>query len=264
MAILETDASAVDDIAFLARSDHRVDVLSELVSGDRTRQELRDATGIIQPTLGRVLNGFAERDWIRKNGSTYSLTPFGVILADQFEQMVTVVEKMRLFGRVSRWLPIDEMEFDHRRFEHTRITAPSTTDAMAHFRREEELAETADSIRHLCSSAFPPHIKSYRDRIVEGKQDFEAVITADALDAAAANSETVEWVRDIAAADNATIYRYHGPIDYQLGVFDDTATIVPLDDTGAPCAVIETDDDVICQWVIDQLEMYRSQSTPLQ
>lgn len=263
MSVLENAASSIDDIAFIARSDHRIDVLTELADGDRTRQELRDATGIIQPTLGRVLNGFDDRDWIQKNGSAYSLTPFGSVLVEQFEEMVAVVETMRLFRGASHHLPLDEMDFDLRRFGYARITTPTTTDAMAHLRREEELAEGAASIRHLCSSAFPPHIKTYRDRILDSGQRFEAVITADALDAAGADRETAELVRDIARADTATIYRYDGPVTYQLGIHDDTAIIVPLDDTGAPCAVIETEDDVIREWVTGELDAYRSRATLL-
>ena len=263
MSTIEVTSSSVDDIAFLARSDHRVDVLTELTDGKRTRRELRDATGIIQPTLGRVLNGFENRGWIEKNGSTYTLTPFGAVLAEQFGEMAAVVETMRLFRDVSQWLPLDEMDFDLRRFGHARITTPSRTDATAHLRREEEFAGNAEHLRHLCSSSFPPSIKSYRDRIVENEQQFEAVITADALDAAGADPETAEWVRDIAGADSATIYRYDGPVSYQLGVADDTALIVPLDNAGAPCAVIETEDDMIREWVIDELDAYRSRSTRL-
>lgn len=263
MSTIEFTESSIDDVAFLARSDHRVDVLAELAEGDRTRRELRDATGIIQPTLGRVLSGFEERDWIEKNGSTYALTPFGAVLAEQFEEMVAVVNTMRFFRGVSHHLPLEEMDFDLRRFGHARITTPSPTDATAHLRREEELAEAAAFIRHLCSSAFPPHIKTYRDRIVEGGQRFEAVITADALDAAGTDPETAAWVRDIADADTATIYRYEGPVSYQLGIHDDTAVIVPLDDNGAPCAVIETEDDVIREWVTDELDAYRSRASQL-
>jgi hypothetical protein len=99
--------------------------------------------------------------------------------------------------------------------------------------------------------------------MVEGGQRLEAVITAGALDAAAADPETAVWVRDVADVDNTTIYRYDGPVSYQLGIHDHTAIIVPLDDTGAPCAVIETEDDAIRDWVTNELDTYRSQSTPL-
>jgi hypothetical protein len=40
-------------------------------------------------------------------------------------------------------------------------------------------------------------------------------------------------------------------------VADDTALIVPLDDAGAPCGVIETDDGVIRTWVNDEIDAYR-------
>lgn len=263
MGAIETTDASIDDIAFLARSGHRVDVLSELATGERTRTELHETTGIIQPTLGRILNDFEDRAWVRNGGSTYALTPFGALLAEGFDELVSVVDTMRAFREVSRWLPLEEMDFDLRRLRRATITTPSAADGSAHLRREEELVARAGSLRHLCSSAFPPHIETYRDRIVEDGQRFEAVITGDALDAAAAHPDAAVWVREIAAVDNATIYRYEGPVPYQLGIVDDTALIVPLDDAGTPCALIETDDDVIREWVLAELEAYRSQSTRL-
>lgn len=261
MSVLETASSSIDDIAFLARSDHRVAVFAELAAREQTRMELREATGIIQPTLGRILTDFEDRDWVRKEDSIYSLTPFGALLADQFAELVGVVDTMREFQGISQRLPLEEFGFDLRRFARARITTPSRTDALAHLRREEELADGAKSLRHLCSSAFPPHITTYRDRIVEGDQRFEAVITGDALDAARSNPEVAASVHDIVTADNATIYRYDGPVAYQLGVADEVATIIPLDEAGSPRAVIETDDDVIRDWVNDELDTYRSKST---
>jgi hypothetical protein len=38
-------------------------VLEKLERDDWTRRDLRDETGISQPTLGRILDGFEERGW---------------------------------------------------------------------------------------------------------------------------------------------------------------------------------------------------------
>lgn len=64
------------DIAFLVRSNHRVRVLEELATDERTRRGLHEKPGISQPTLGRVLDGFQEREWVDENGRAYTLTPF--------------------------------------------------------------------------------------------------------------------------------------------------------------------------------------------
>lgn len=61
----------LDDIAFLARSAHRVGVLDALAEGQRERDQLRDATGASSPTLGRILADFEERHWVARDGRPY-------------------------------------------------------------------------------------------------------------------------------------------------------------------------------------------------
>ena len=50
--------TALDDIAFLARSVNRVEVLETLSSGPHNRAELQEATDISRPTVGRIVNNF--------------------------------------------------------------------------------------------------------------------------------------------------------------------------------------------------------------
>lgn len=246
-----SDSNPLEDVAYLARSAHRVTALERLADRAMTRRELHDATEISQPTLGRILDGFEERDWAtcdRTNGRTYELTALGELVAEAFDDLLATVGTMQRFRAVADRLPLEAMDFDLRRFADAEITFPSPTDATAHMRREDELISEADSVRFLCSSSYGPGIKSYRDRIVGSEKRFTAVITADAMDAALADEESRVWVRDLATADNVTIYRYDGELDLILGVIDEAVSLVPLDDTGVPIAFIETRDDVIRSW----------------
>lgn len=256
----------LDDVAYLARSPHRVTALARLADGPATRRALHDETGISQPTLGRLLDGFEARDWVacdRTNGRTYALTPVGELVADAFDGLLTAMGTAEELRAVADRLPLAEMDVDLQRFVDATVTVPSTTDTMAHMRREDELIEDADRVRFLCSSAFGPSIKAYRDRVVEGGLSFEAVISADALDAASADPETAAWVRDIAGADGVTIYRYEGPVTLMLGLIDEVASLVPLDDSGVPQAFIETADPVVRGWVEAELDAHRARSEPL-
>lgn len=260
------DPTPLDDIAYLARSENRVTALARLADGRTTRRELHEATGISQPTLGRLLDGFEERDWVAcdpTNGRTYELTAFGELVAEEFDDLLTTVGTMQRFRAVADRLPLEDMEFDLRRFADAEITFPSPTDATAHMRREDELIAAADSVRFLCSSSYGPGIKSYRDRIVGSDKQFTAVITADALDAALADEESSVWVRDLADADNVTIYRYEGALDLILGIIDAAVSLVPFDDTGVPLAFIETRDDVIRSWAEATLDDHQERAEPL-
>ncbi len=199
----------------------------------------------------------------RTNGRIYELTPFGEIVAAEFGDLLGNVGTMQRFRAVAEYLPLAAMDFDLRRFANAEITLPSPTDATAHMRREDELIAEADSVRFLCSSSFGPGIKAYRDRFVGSDKRFEAVITADALEAALADEEAAAWVRDLAGAANVDLYRFDGALDLILGIIERAVSLVPLDDAGRPLAFIETRDEAIRAWAEETLDAYRTEAEPL-
>jgi predicted transcriptional regulator len=261
-----SDTNPLEDVAYLARSANRATALTRPHAGARTRRELHEATDISQPTLGRLLDGFEERGWVtcdRTNGRTYELTPFGEVVAAEFDTLLRTVGTMQRFRALAPNLPLDSMDFDLRHFADATITLPSAGDATAHMRREDELIAEAESVRFLCSSSYGPGIKAYRDRLVGSDVRFEAVITADALDAAAEDPESAEYVRDLATADNVTIHRYEGGLSLVLGLIDDVVSLVPLDESGVPVAFIESRNQAIRSWVEAEFEAHRAAAEPV-
>lgn len=250
----------LDDIAFLSRSNHRVDVLTELARDERTRRDLRETTGVSRPTLGRVLDGFQERGWISNEGREYALTPLGRLLVEEFSDLMNTVETIQELSELAPRLPLEELDFDLRLLAEARITTPSPTDATAHVRREEELAECAKNIRFFCNSAHPHTVKVYRDRVVEDGQQLEAIIAGEAMDAASDDPEMEASLQDLLASERTTIYRYDGIVPVMVGLLDDTAIIQPLDDAGIPCALIETDNRVIRTWVKETIDSHQSEA----
>lgn len=250
----------LDDVAFLSRSTHRIDVLAELADGRRTRRDLRDAVDVSRPTLGRVLDGFQERGWISKDGREYTLTPVGELMLDAFTDLTDVVETVQKLGELAPYLPLEEMDFDLRRLADARIVTPSATDSTAHVRREEALAEQAEEIRFLCNAAHPYMMEVYRDRVVEDGQRLEAVIAGDALDAAGDDPEMRPLLSDLTASDRTTIHRYDGSFSAMVGVLDGTAVINPIDESGLPCGLVETDDDLVRAWVEATIDAHKAEA----
>lgn len=250
----------LDDVAFLARSNNRVRVLDELADGGRTRGDLRDRTDISRPTIGRILDGFLERDWVQVDGRTYELTPFGRLVTAAFDDLLEVTRTVQQLREVGATLPCSAMDFDLRRLTDATITTPSPTDASAHVRREAARMQDTERVRFLCNDAYAPTIEAYRDRVVEDGMELDAVIAADAIDAASDDETMRALVMDLLASDRTTIHRYDGPIDVMLGAFDGVATIAPLDDSGVPSAYIEVEDPVVREWVEATLDDYREQS----
>lgn len=253
----------LDDIAFLARSNNRVKVLQELTEGDRTRRHLREKTGISQPTLGRILDGFQDRAWVTKNGRGYALSPLGRVLADEFEGLMDTTETIQQLRDLAPRLPLETMDFDLRLLAKGTITTPKPTDATAHFRRERKLLEETERIQFLCNQAQPETVKRYRNWVVEGGGQLEAIIAGDAIDAASADAEMGAYLHDMLASNRVTILRYDGSVSMMLGLLDEIASIVPLDHNGVPCAFIESDDEAVRTWVSDTIETYREQANPI-
>jgi hypothetical protein len=48
-----------------------------------------------------------------------------------------------------------------------------------------------------------------------------------------------------------------------FGLSEDIANIVPLDDSGVPCAFVESDDETVRLAVSDTLERYRDRAEPV-
>jgi predicted transcriptional regulator len=69
--------SPIDDIAYLARSDHRIATLVALTTRPRSRSELCELTGVSSSTVRRTLGEFEDRNWTRKQGYQYTATRLG-------------------------------------------------------------------------------------------------------------------------------------------------------------------------------------------
>jgi predicted transcriptional regulator len=257
----------LDDIAFLSRSNNRIAVLRELARDDQTRRELRDATDVSRPTLGRVLDGFEERGWVANNGSgnghDYSLTPLGRVIVEEFTGVMTTVETVQQLRELAPRIPFDELGLDPRDLADARITTPSPTDATAHARRERELLERTNRLQFLCNQAQPETVERYRDWAVAEDRELEVIISGDAIDAAMADEAMAGYLDDMITADGVTIHRYDGSVSAMFGLSEDIANIVPLDDSGVPCAFVESDDETVRLAVSDTLERYRDRAEPV-
>lgn len=251
----------LDDISFLSRSNHRVDVLLALECEGRTRRELRDVTGSSQPTIGRILAGFLERGWIEETDREYRLTPLGRVIEREFSGLLASVRSVQTLHDLAPQLPFNEFDFDLDRLTNARITQPSVADATKHVRREQELAENAERIGFFCNSAHPHTVEVYRDRVVEDGQQLEAIIAGEAMDAAYADSEMRDYLQDLLASDRTTIYRYDGVVDLMIGLLDDVAVIQPIDAGGMAVAIIESTDDAVRTWVENEIDARRREAT---
>lgn len=259
-------ATPLDDVSFLARSPHRVEVLTRLSERDWTRPDLHDATGISQPTLGRVLGAFQDRNWVERNGQSYELTPSGELVAAEFTDLLETVETVQRLDDVAGLFPTAELGFDIERLASATITTPTTGDVFRHVQRFQTRILEADHVRIATDTMAPDPLENLRDRVVaheEGDLLVESILTGTALDQAVSVPAMVDMIRALLESEHAPVYRYDGTMPMGIGVADGVAMLAPTDDDGIPGALVETDDEVVRAWVTERLDDYREQSTRL-
>jgi predicted transcriptional regulator len=256
----------LDDIAFLARSAHRVAVLRTLAAAPSPRPDLHAETGIPQPTLGRILGDFEDRHWVERRSPEYALTSFGALVVDEFDDLVNTVETVQKLGDVIGGLPTNRMDFSVHRFGSATITTPQTGDVFRHVRRAEELINGAARVKLLTDTINPDSLGKLHVRVTNhGDSDLlvETVITEPAIQQALANRPMVGVIRELLESGCAPVYRYEGSIPLMLGLADDIAFMAATDDNAIPEALIETEDETIRTWVLEQFDSFRERSTEL-
>ena len=55
----------LETVAYLSRTENRIEVLEALAEQPRSSRALRQVTGVSKATVNRILNEFEERTWAR-------------------------------------------------------------------------------------------------------------------------------------------------------------------------------------------------------
>ncbi|MFC4551187.1 MULTISPECIES: helix-turn-helix transcriptional regulator [Halorussus] len=258
-------SSPVEEIEFLARSDHRVGVLGALAGRPRDRHELRTATGASSPTMGRILSDFQERRWVVRVGPTYELTRLGEFVAERFFALRDAMATERKLRDVWRWLPREMEGFSADLFADAVVSYPGPDYPYRPVERVTELIEETETMRGFGTTVF----KSSNNEavclaIVDG-MEYEYVFSPEVFEA------TVAWnperVAEAAACENCTVLLHDDLPDGKrcgLGIFDDRIDICCHDaETGMLEAVVDTDAPEAREWALSVFERYRAEARPL-
>jgi hypothetical protein len=110
-------------------------------------------------------------------------------------------------------------------------------------------------------SCAPTHETSDADRELLTHVD-DLIVTKDAV-AALDDSELNGWLSERIADGELSLYRHDGSALFLFGIFDETVGIVPIDDAGMPCGLIEAETAPIRTWAKKTFEDYRRAATRL-
>lgn len=256
--------AALEDIAYLSRSDNRVLVLNALSEGPHTRRELEEVTEVSRATLGRIVNEFEERNWAKRTtDGDYVATATGQHIITQFTPFAESIQAIRRLGEAMEWLPTDELSIGLHHFSDAFVKRPEHDDPMEFLDFFTEQIRDASEIRVLTHLAPPePFARSMRDGFTTGRLDGVFVLTGDLVEYLRAREGRQERWRTYIEA-GADVHRYDEDIPCNLFVIDDTVFIKSSRAEsvklyyGEP---IVSENEIVRAWATDLIGAYQGEA----
>jgi len=258
-------AGALEDVAYLARSANRVRLLDILASGSYTRRDLAEQTETARTTIGRIVNEFEERGWVKRTtDGEYMATPTGEQITTEFVPFVESIAVIRELGETVAWFQNVEQPVGLHHLRDATVWRPDATDPMAPTVAYMDDLRTASEFHCLVGVAPPV---SFEKAMVAGVVDrgmrVEHVISEDEYSYLRDDPERVPRWREYIQA-GANVYRYGGTVPCNFVILDETVYIAKSQsEYGEPYTVIESDDDVVRSWAQEIIEQYRLKSEQL-
>lgn len=255
--------AAVDDVAFLARSPHRVATLAALVDGPLSRSALRETTGVSPSTIGRTLGAFERRHWVERNGRKYEITDPGAFVAAGMRDLVARVETERRLRDVWQWLPTELSGFTVDLVADGVVTVAEPGNPYRPVERFVTLLEETARFRFVGVdlALLVPCKDAFRRRVLDGMRA-EIVDPPDVASNVLATH--AEHCSEPLASGNLTVRVHDGVPPCGISIFDDRVAVTGYDDdSGTVTVLVDTDDPAAREWAKSTFETYRRDARPL-
>lgn len=253
---------ALEDIAYLSRSENRVRILEALTTGAYPRRELEEITGTSRTTLGRILTELEDRGWAnRTTDGAYEATPTGTHIANEFRPLLEAIQTVRELGEAVALVPTDELSIGLRYFRDATVRRPEPNEPLEIDNYLADILRDATAFYTLTFLAPPLAVgHAMRDGVLAGQLTAEHVFAGG----------LVGYLRDHPAGPppwqdyieaGAQVYRYDGHIPCNLFIVDETVLIENSQAArGEIDTVIETRNETVRAWAFELLETYRKKS----
>lgn len=253
---------ALEDIAYLSRSNNRAEVLAMLATESYTRRELANTTDIARTTLDRIVNELEERNWVsRTTDGDYTTTPTGDRIATESTRFVGAMQAIRSLGETVAWLPNDELTIGLQHFTNATIRRPEPNAMNAPSKAATELMREATEFACLVNT--PPSLafeEAMINAVLDGRLATNHVITDSEVAVLRQDTDRASRWREYIEA-GANLYCYEGQIPCNLLVIDDSVLI--LDRQPEAPEGIETTNPEVRSWARDLIEGYREDAKRL-
>lgn len=261
-------SSVLDDIAYLSRSEDRIEVLETLTSKPYPARELRERTGTTKSTLNRILNEFQERSWTRRTrDGNYEATAQAEHVARELRPFVGALETIRRLGEDVAILPMDELTIGSDvdltvGLHHFSDATVERQRPQAHGVGRDRMVEAArtTSTLSVLADMSPPRVLGtvLQERAENGELSGTQVFTAELAAYLREHPEEPPRWSDVIEA-GIRLYRYDERIPATLFVADGVTLI-----WGAAGEmrrrVVVSENETVRTWALDVIDRYRERS----
>ena len=258
---------AIDAVAFLARSKHRIRVLELLTDGPRTREELAAGTDATRVTLSRILGDLEDRGWIEHDHAnrSYALTRFGRLVFEEFSRLLGTVSVGREHPDLVNRLPTEWFGFDLRCLDGAERVATADADPLSAARVVANAIGEASACRSLLGTFIALPMYSFEaavraGEVPEGTVVFDPNVTATMLDDPDLRSR---WKRIEAAAEGHLYYAVDEEVPCSIDLVDGTAFLTVDRERERGFDILRTDRTEVVTWASETIERRRARATPL-
>ncbi|MFA9425510.1 helix-turn-helix transcriptional regulator [Natronorubrum sp. A-ect3] len=262
--ILGTKDTALDDIEFIVRSEHRVTTLEAVAAAPQSQVALQELTGASRSTIGRTLREFDARYWVQQDGARYEATPLGAFVASSVQELLERIETERKLRLVWEWLPDEVSDVLIEMGADAVVTVARSDDPYQPVNRFVSLLSETERFRFVGAdqALLEPCKDELRRRIVDG-------MTTEIIDPPAVARHILSTYPDHCAgpleSGNLTVLVHDDLPAYGLCLFDDRVGLCGYNaDNGTVQTLLDTDTPAAREWAESTYDARRRDARPLE
>lgn len=234
--------NVLEEVAFLARSVNRVQLLKELYyRGELQKDDLRRECDASRTTLQRNLRALEENGWIEQSNQSCVLTAKGETATEQFFNLIDDLHAIRRLAPVLEHIGSTEIDFDPQSLADGEIFVANPHDPYGPTDGVLAAVNTANTIRVMLPAVAPYGAETVCQRITNSNVDIEILVDEETGDVLFSDSTYKPYMEEMLSTGRCTVFAVEDPITYYIGLFDDIVTqFGVLDQDGVPYALVET------------------------
>lgn len=253
--------SPIEAVGFVARSPHRLELLSVLAERSLTRREVDEMIDASSATLRRMLRKYEARKWVTRTGSVYETTPRGALVAEEIQQLVDRLKTKRELHDISQWFPFG-FDITDDMFDNAVLSPQNPDKPYQPNPRFAQLVESAESYRGLDVVSLKPANVERLFRNTAAGMKTEVIYPFTVLQDMLTTSPTL--ASRAIESDNFTMFGYEEPYEELSGGFaliDDRLVTCCRDyETGLPRTIVDTTVPDAVDWAMSMYESFRREA----